>query len=81
MKTIYNEGYVRLIKAFRQRRIKLGLRQADVAVKMGVHRAIISKTELHERRLDLLETFKLGQVLGMTLQQIQKILKQGMGTR
>jgi transcriptional regulator with XRE-family HTH domain len=53
-KQIYNAKYRATISALRDIRKKLGLTQAQVAIRLGVGRTWISKIELGELRLDLL---------------------------
>jgi len=75
MKTIYSEEYSALINLLRQRRITLGLRQADVARQMQWGRNTLSTVERGQRRLDLLETLALARVLGVSLRRIEKLLR------
>jgi transcriptional regulator with XRE-family HTH domain len=75
MKTIHDGRYIALITLFRRRRQLLGLRQRDVATKLGWTRSVLSRSETRLRRLDVLEVFLLGRALGITLQTVEKVLK------
>ena len=54
MKTIYHPGYVRLVQALKQRRLRLGLSQQQVAGRLGCCRTRVVKIEQRELRLDVL---------------------------
>ncbi len=58
---------VRLRALLRQVRIEAGLRQIDVAQRLGEAQSFISKYESGERRLDLLELRRVCQAIGITL--------------
>ena len=51
----------------RQVRLEAGLRQTDVAAKLGKPQSFVSNYESGERRLDLLELQRLCEVLGVGL--------------
>lgn len=74
MKSIYDPAYIRLVEALRRQRRKLGLSQAAVASKLGVSRTFLIRAEQCERRLDLLETYRLLEVYGLKLQDVADIL-------
>ena len=50
-----DERYKALIRTLRQRRIELGLTQQAVADRLGLHKQYVSRVELGERRLDVIE--------------------------
>ena len=56
-----------LLALLRQVRLDAGLRQTDVADKLGKPQSFVSNYESGERRLDLLELQALCEVLGITL--------------
>jgi transcriptional regulator with XRE-family HTH domain len=56
-----------LLALLRQVRLDAGLRQTDVAVKLGKPQSFVSNYESGERRLDLLELQALCEVLGIGL--------------
>ena len=53
-KTIYTPAYRRLIDELKEVRRKQGMRQKDVALRIGVSRNWVSKIERFELRLDVL---------------------------
>jgi transcriptional regulator with XRE-family HTH domain len=53
-----------LLRSYRER---AGLRQADVAERLGLPQSFVSKYESGERRLDLIELQQVCQVLGVSL--------------
>ena len=56
-----------LLDLLRDARREAGMRQADVAAKMGKPQSFVSNYESGERRLDLLELQTLCEVLGIKL--------------
>ena len=53
--SIYDQRYVELIELLVQARKRKAITQEALAVKLGIPRQNISKIELGQRRLDLLE--------------------------
>ena len=51
----------------RQVRQEAGMRQVDLATRLGQHQSYVSKYESGERRLDILELRQVCQVLGISL--------------
>ena len=51
----------------RQMRLDAGLRQADLASKLGEPQSFVSRYESGERRLDVLELRQICAVLGISL--------------
>jgi transcriptional regulator with XRE-family HTH domain len=56
-----------LLALLRDMRLAAGLRQADVAAKLGKPQSFVSNYESGERRLDLLELKMICEVLGVEL--------------
>ena len=56
-----------LLALLRQVRRDAGLRQTDVAAKLGKPQSFVSNYESGERRLDLLELQAVCEVLGITI--------------
>ena len=56
-----------LQELLRNMRVSAGLRQSDVAKKLGVPQSFVSKYEAGERRLDLIEIRKLCDLFGSSL--------------
>jgi transcriptional regulator with XRE-family HTH domain len=67
--------YIDLIDKLRQRRRELGLSQAQVAACLNVSKSWLSKTELRERRLDILDLYRLCEVYDMSWTEIGSILE------
>ena len=57
----------RLPALFRQIRLEAGLRQVDVAQRLGQPQSFVSKYESGERRLDLLELSQVCEAVGISL--------------
>lgn len=57
----------RIQELLRELRVEAGLRQIDVARKLGVPQSRVSKYEWGERRLDLLEVRDLCKLFGVSL--------------
>jgi transcriptional regulator with XRE-family HTH domain len=51
----------------RQVRLEAGLRQQDLAARLGVPQSLISRAETGERRLDVIELRRICQALGVPL--------------
>ncbi len=51
----------------RQVRVEAGLRQADLAKRLGRHQSFVSKYESGERRLDVLELRRVCRAIGIPL--------------
>lgn len=57
----------RFLSLLRQMRLDAGLRQADLARKLGEPQSFVSRYESGERRLDVLELKQICGVLGVSL--------------
>ncbi len=57
----------RLQELLRQIRMDAGLKQTDLAERLGQSQSFVSKYESGERRLDLLELRQICEALGMSL--------------
>lgn len=66
-KSIFSEHQEQLQKLLRRIRVDTGLRQVDLARRVGQPQSFVSKYESGERRLDLLELRQICEVLGLTL--------------
>lgn len=53
--TIHSAEHRRLVALLQERREKAGLRQSELAERLGRHQSFVSKYENGERRLDLVE--------------------------
>ena len=75
MKTIYDPRYRAVIHRLTAARKTAGLSQARVAVKLGVPRVRITKIELGDRRLDILELSEMVKLYGLDIHDIVAQLK------
>lgn len=66
-KSIYSRRQDALQRLLRQIRTEAGLRQVDLAAKLGQPQSFVSKCESGERRLDLLELEQVCICCGITL--------------
>jgi len=67
-----------LLNLLRQVRLEAGLRQTDVAVKLGKPQSFVSNYESGERRLDLLELQALCEVLGIGVVDFVRRFQRGL---
>lgn len=63
-----------LRRELREARLRTGLRQVDVALKLGKPQSYVAKVESGERRLDLIEVIDLCQVVSLDLTGLIKRL-------
>ena len=63
-KSVFTPAYRRLLKLLVDARHKAGLTQRDLAARLGVPPSWVAKTELGERRLDVVEFIRLVRALG-----------------
>ena len=54
-KSVYSKEYKDIVERLKTMRIKSGLSQQEVAIKLGKPQSYISKIESGERRLDVVE--------------------------
>ena len=66
-KNLYTQRQRILLDLLRKTREEAGLRQDDVAERLGRPQSFVSKYESGERRLDILELYDVCEVLGTTL--------------
>jgi transcriptional regulator with XRE-family HTH domain len=60
--TIYSKEYKNITKKLQKARKEAGLKQIDVALKLGKPQSYVSKIEKGERRLDVLELKKIAKI-------------------
>lgn len=68
-KTIFTPHQEKLLVLLRQIRAEAGLRQIDLAERLGQTQSFVSKYEKGERRLDLLELRQICEVVGIPLRK------------
>ena len=61
----YNDAYLLLQSMLKKLRRDKGVTQAALAELLGMPQSYVSKYEIGERRLDLIETFEICRVLGI----------------
>ena len=67
----------RLRELLRKWRHSAGLRQTDVAARLGRPQSFVSKYESGERRLDLIELREVCRALGLTLADVLQTFEEG----
>jgi transcriptional regulator with XRE-family HTH domain len=67
---------VRLQALLREVRTEAGLRQADLAERLGQPQSFVSKYESGERRLDILELREVCQAVGISFQEFVRRLEE-----
>lgn len=63
-KSLYSDAHKRLRYILRAERRKAGLTQLDVAERLGTYRSFVTKYEIGERRLDVLEYLAVARAIG-----------------
>jgi len=64
MDTIQTPLHAALVKVLIAQRIRAGLRQRDVAARIGKPQSAIARIELGQRRVDVVEFVQLAMVIG-----------------
>jgi transcriptional regulator with XRE-family HTH domain len=62
-KSIYNEEYRKLIDALKSARNAAGMTQQQVADALGKPQSFVAKVEGYERRLDVIEFWRIASLL------------------
>ena len=65
-----------MIELLKEIRIEVGLRQEDVAERLGVQQTFVSKIETLDRRVDVIEARELCAVYGISLVEFVTRLEQ-----
>jgi transcriptional regulator with XRE-family HTH domain len=71
-KSIHSPEHARLVALLRQLRLDAGLRQEELAERLGVNQTWVSKYENGERRLDLVQLHRVCDALGTTAAALVK---------
>lgn len=66
-KTIHSHEHSVLVELLRQERNRAGLRQTELAARLGRPQSFVSKYENGERRVDLVELRQICEALGLRL--------------
>ncbi|MGD1172173.1 helix-turn-helix domain-containing protein [Mycobacterium seoulense] len=69
-KSIWSDEYQQLCTVLRQLRKEAGLTQVDVAERLDVPQSFVSKYEIGERRLDVIELRHVAEAIGTTVEVI-----------
>lgn len=75
MTTLGTREHKILLKLLKKIRVEAGLRQVDLAKKLKVPQSMISKYEVGERRIDLLELREICAALGVSLVEVVEQLE------
>jgi transcriptional regulator with XRE-family HTH domain len=79
-KSIFTIEQEALQKVLRQLRLGAGLRQEDLAARLTEPQSFVSKYELGERRLDLIELRKICEAVGVTLLELVRRFEEQLRT-
>ena len=75
-KSLFTPEQEKLQEVLRQIRLGAGLRQSDLAEKLGQPQSFVSKYESGERRLDILEIRQICEAIGISLHEfVQRLEK------
>jgi len=74
-KEIQNEKLLKLLKRIRQDR---GIRQVELANRLGVPQSFVSKYESGDRRLDVLELRQVCEAIGISLEEFIRELEENL---
>jgi transcriptional regulator with XRE-family HTH domain len=77
-KSIFSEQQQKVQALLRQIRVDAGLRQVDLAKRLGAPQSFVSKYETGERMLDILEIRAICQAVGITLEKFARKLEQSL---
>jgi HTH-type transcriptional regulator/antitoxin HipB len=72
VKSIYEDRYRELINRLVEHRKTIGMTQTELAERLGWIQSDVSKTERFVRRLDLAETLRFCEVLGLRIEELVK---------
>jgi transcriptional regulator with XRE-family HTH domain len=64
-RSLFSEPYGELLRALVDARRKAGLRQIDLAERLGKPQSFVSKFERGERRLDVIELIVVARAIGV----------------
>ncbi len=76
-KSTFSEGYERFRLSLAEERKGMGLTQAGLAKRLGKPQSFVSKYELGERRLDVVEYFEIAAAIGIEPYRFLRKLKLG----
>lgn len=74
-RSVYTPKYKQLCKMLVEERQKANLSQASLSSKLGVNQTYVSKYELGERRLDIIELMEIADAIGFDILALIKKLQ------
>jgi transcriptional regulator with XRE-family HTH domain len=78
-KSIYTDEYAVVLALLRETRLAAKLTQVELAERFGQSQSFVSKVEIGERRLDLIQLRTICRALGTTLPAFIAQLEQQLG--
>jgi transcriptional regulator with XRE-family HTH domain len=70
----------RLAALLTEQRLKAGLRQVDLAKKLGVYQSWVTHMESGQRRIDVVELIELGKAIGFDPARLVRALQKQAGS-
>lgn len=64
-KTVFSGAHKHLVRTLKDARKKAGLKQEELAERLGRERTVISLIETGQRRVDVLEFYAIAKALGL----------------
>ncbi|HZW07087.1 MAG TPA: helix-turn-helix transcriptional regulator [Phycisphaerales bacterium] len=74
-KSVFSNEYAIFLRHLREARKRAGLTQGDMARKLRVPQSRVSKCELGERRVDVVELWRWCRILGIPLSDFTRALE------
>lgn len=78
-KTIRSTGQLALCQALVDARIKAGIGQQDLAVKLKCHQSLVARLESGQRRVDVIELVVLARAIGFDPYEVLAIVEAATG--
>ena len=79
MSSLHSNAYTRMRELLIEARQASGRTQAEVAIRLGVSQSFVSKYELGERRLDVIELLRITEVLNVDIHDLLRRVAAGEG--
>lgn len=76
-KSIHSAQYASFLQLLKQARLERNITQVQLAERLEETQVFVSKCERGERRLDIVETMRWCQALGMSLAELAQQLENG----
>lgn len=79
-KTVWSQGNEALVALIREKRLAAGMNQTQVAKAFGQRQTWLSHLESGDRRIDVVEFVKLGQIIGFdAAEELRKLTPKILG--